>query len=73
MVIARLLCVVSVCCYMHILLYESPSGNQVDGLPLVLHNTRAVVVDVPHPPAKIDCMLKMLTMKDYFSDCYIRK
>ena len=28
-----------------------PSGNQVDGLPLVLHNTRAVVVGVLLGPA----------------------
>ena len=31
-----------------------PSGNQVDGLPLVLHNTRAVLVSFPLGPALSD-------------------
>ena len=42
------------------LLYEWPSGNQVDGLPLVVNNTRAVVSDVPHPPATFNNIWKNL-------------
>ena len=37
-----------------------PSGNQVDGLPLVLHNTRALVSGVPLPLALSDDNCKKL-------------
>jgi len=47
-----------------------PSGNQVDGLPFVLHNTRAVVLGLPLPPALSGSNLKNLYCEIQYNNAF---
>ena len=71
--LVRLFVCVSVCqcaCFQYLIYSTShPSGNQVDGLPLVLH-TRALVVGVDLPPALSGNNCKKLCYENIYYDAF---